>query len=534
MITLITQWLMWLWLLRWIVPVTAVGFPFLALYQSIYGCLFVWIIRRISRHRVLRSLPFTLVLPTVWTGIEFLRGDVAFNGYPWYLLAHPLIHVPVLVQSADLFGAYFISFLASMPAGFMVGVMLQASRCTAASNDSDSARASARRFITFGSVLVVTWLANIFYGCWRMRQTDPLSPGPRILAIQTNLPQDNKVGWSPGAQERDLPEFIALTRRAFESTNPRPDLIVWPETMVPGVGFDPPTQHDVWRFGPKFDHLVKWPQAVAALSAELKTPLLVGSEAWVGTSIVPEESSKTVRLIHKFTYNSAYLIQGDLPYQRYDKFFLTPFGETMPYISNWPWLERQMLALGAGGMKFDLDSSPEMRLLQLRYVNPAPAGAASMPGATSSGRTVFLATPICFEDTVGRFCRRMVCRQDGKKADIFVNISNDGWFTFSSADRKLHAQIARFRCIENRVPMVRSVNTGMSLSIDSCGRLAGAVGQGEYGTAGIEGWVVGDVKLDSRQTLYDRVGELWPWICLVLSIVGVGWSFATARKGELT
>jgi len=533
MVTLFTQWLMWLWLLRWIVPVTAVGYPFLALYQSIYGCLFVWAIRRINRHHALRSVPMTFVLPIVWTGIEFLRGEVAFNGYPWYLLAHPLIAFPAFVQSADLFGTYFISFIASMPAGFIVGVMLQASRCTA-SNDSDIARASARRFITFASIIVVTWLANLFYGCWRMRQTDQLSTGPRILAIQTNLPQDNKVGWSPEAQERDLPQFIALTRRAFEHTVPKPDLIVWPETMVPGVGFDPHTQQDVWRFGPRFDHYVKWPRALVALSSELATPIVVGSEAWVNTSIVPEEGGKTVRLQHEFTYNSAYLVQGDPPYQRYDKFFLTPFGETMPYISNWPWLEHQMLALGAGGMKFDLDSNPVINLLRLSYGTQQSPGAASAPASPSSGHSVSLATPICFEDTVGRFCRRMVYRQGVKQADIFVNISNDGWFTFSGADRKLHAQIARFRCIENRVPMIRSVNTGVSVSIDSCGRLIGRVGQGEYGTPATEGWVVDDVKLDSRQSLYGRVGELWPWLCLAASMIAVAWSFTAARKDRLT
>ena len=65
----------------------------------------------------------------------------------------------------------------------------------------------------------------------------------------------------------------------------------------------------------------------------------------------------------------------------------------------------------------------------------------------------------------------MAYADGGKRADLFVNISNDGWFGDSKADRILHAQSGRFRCIENRLPMVRCVNTGASVHVDSCGRL---------------------------------------------------------------
>ena len=151
------------------------------------------------------------------------------------------------------------------------------------------------------------------------------------------------------------------------------------------------------------------------------------------------------------------LLQGDSPFQRYDKFFLTPFGETMPYISAWPWLERLLLKHWRGrNLSFELDSNPDINVLELQWQPDA--------GGVSVAR---LATPICFEDTVARLCRRMAYQNGGKRIDAFVNISNDGWFNSSVADRKLHAQIARFRCIENRVPMVRCVNTGMSIWVDS-------------------------------------------------------------------
>ena len=221
---LVTQFAMWLWLLHWIIPVTAVGYPFLALYLSVWPAMFAWIIRRISRQRQLSRRRMTIVVPVVWVGVEFFRGDVLFHGYPWYLLGHPLIAAPVLVQSADLAGTYFISFLTAMVSGVIVdGFMLSGQR------------EIARRAVVTASVVAGIWIANLIYGAWRMDQNLPLTPGPRILAIQTNLPQDNKVGWSEEEQARDVPQFIEMTRAAAAQSTQPPDLIAWPETMVPGL-----------------------------------------------------------------------------------------------------------------------------------------------------------------------------------------------------------------------------------------------------------------------------------------------------------
>ncbi|MCI0631051.1 MAG: apolipoprotein N-acyltransferase [Phycisphaerales bacterium] len=508
-VTFATSLALWLWLLRWIVPVTAVGYPFLAVYLSAFTVSLAWILHRVGRHARLGSWPMTVVLPVVWTGLEFLRGDLVFNGYPWYLLAHPLIELPVLVQSADLLGTYFVSFLAAAVSGMLIDWVAIA----------DLRRVPLRarelkRRIAFASGMALILLVKLGYGVWRINQTGTLSTGPTILAMQTNLPQDNKTGWSIEEQSRDIPGFIESSRQAFNQTSPKPDLIAWPETMVPGIGFEPQTLEHLKLLGPGLEHLATWPDAVSALSRELNTPIVVGSESWVDTSIEVDEAKSIARLKPGSIYNSAYLVWGNRPYQRYDKYFLTPFGETMPYISNWPWLERQLLTLGVGAnLSFNLDSNPDVRLLGLDW---------------RGGRAI-LATPICFEDTVARYCRRMVHANGTKQTSVFVNLSNDGWFSFSNADRKLHAQIARFRCIENRVPMIRSVNTGLSVAIDSCGRLVASTSGEGYGVGQHSGWVAATMALDSRRTLYGRVGELWGWLCLGLTAAGLTWTYLEGR-----
>ena len=92
--------------------------------------------------------------------------------------------------------------------------------------------------------------------------------------------------------------------------------------------------------------------------------------------------------------------------------------------------------------------------------------------------------PICYEGTFGDVCRRLVMRGRHKQADILVNLSNDGWFVWKwgsgpyrgSTEHAQHLAQYCFRAVECRTPVVRAVNTGISGSIDSCGRIVALVG----------------------------------------------------------
>jgi apolipoprotein N-acyltransferase len=532
------QMLLWLWLFRWIMPVTVVGYPFLALYQSLHFVLLVWVLRRVARSTRLARWPMTMLLPVIWTASEFFRGEIAFNGYPWYLLAHPMINWLSFAQSSDLFGAYFITLVTALPAGLAIDLGWRSTpgltkEAPDRARTGKGGQPGASSFVVRSGVLALLLLiANLAYGQWRLHQTSSLAPGPRILAIQTNLPQDNKIGWEFERQMIDVPEFMRLTREAFAAAGGREgvDLVVWPETMVPSFGFEPQTLQTL-RSAPGFERLFIWVEAVESLRGELGVPMLVGSGAWINTWL--EEDGRRVE--REKEYNSAYLLQGDGPpangYQRYDKAVLTPFGETMPYISNWPWLEGQLLALGAQGMQFNLDANSEIAVLRLDSAVARQAG----EGSAGLPRRIFtLGTPICFEDTVSSLCRKMAYKDGVKRADIFVNISNDGWFGSSVADRKLHAQIARFRCIENRLPMVRCVNTGVSVHFDSAGRVRGgasAAGPEADGSARQPGWLLANVQVDSRRTLYGRIGNAFPAACCVMALGLLLWTFRKPPQG---
>ena len=482
-IVFVVQCGLWLWLGQWLIPVTMAGYPFFAMYLAIYATLFVWIIRRCLRTRIFARIPMTFLVPVIWIGLECLRGKVVFHGYGWYFIAHPLIEFPVYAQSADLLGSYFVGGLAAMISGLGI--------------DCLNTRLGTTKRHTLAMTAMITLLlqlANVGYGWWRISQTDSLSPGPAILVIQTNLPQDNKTGWTTSDQERDVPVFFEMTKTSLAETQRGADLIVWPETMVPGVGLEPQTRLFLQQtYGSRSAYLVKWGEQLVALSRELQTPILAGSGVWVDVS-VGEDGFPDPR--HE--YNSAYLIQGEEPFQRYDKYLLTPFGETMPYVSAWPWLEEKLLAIGAEGMTLSLSASEQIQRLNLKW----------------EGRTIRLGTPICFELTATEVCRQMAWDSGSKQIDIFINLSNDGWFTFYDPGREQHLQIARYRCIENRLPMIRAANTGLSVSIDSTGKVVGKVGEGRYGTGQQTGTLLAEVTLDRRETLYGSLGDLWAWGCL--------------------
>ena len=59
---------------------------------------------------------------------------------------------------------------------------------------------------------------------------------------------------------------------------------------------------------------------------------------------------------------------------------------------------------------------------------------------------------------------------DGRQPDVLLNLSNDGWF-HGSSEHDMHLAVSVFRAVENRVPLARAVNTGISAIIDGNGRV---------------------------------------------------------------
>jgi len=487
------MWLVWEW---WMKDVTPPGFPFFILLQCSWTALFFACARRL--HQWLPRLTWFCIVPLTWVAVECFRGEVFLSGYAFALAPYPLIHWPVLASPAAWLGVYFVSFMTLLFCAALYELVL--------------GRGKAR--LSGGVALAV--LAGLWALAGYQLHARPM--GDQVITpgiVQTNLAQSNKLSWGIEQELKDWQRFSELTVKLAQTT-PAPDMILWPETMMPGetlqqesinallasgLGFKIPSQN---RVLPP-DHFYR---SLLDLQASLEIPMLVGEEARTNMKI--DTSGPRPDVTWDARYNSTYLINsGAVQPERYDKVRLTPFGETMPFISRWPWLQDKLLSFGANGMQFDLAAGTDLTAI------PVPV----------QGKTVRVVTPICFEVTVADHCRKMVFENGQRRADLIANLTNDGWFGNSFIARAQHLEIAQWRCLELATPMARAANTGTSALIDSKGRILARGVEGSQQLTHVDGILKGPLTLGSAPTLYARVGEVFPWTVLWVTTAALVASF---------
>jgi apolipoprotein N-acyltransferase len=304
-----------------------------------------------------------------------------------------------------------------------------------------------------GYVVFFTVLLFIFgYGYWRIHQARPGSP-LRASIIQGNIEQDRK--WVPAYQEEVVRTYKELSAAAASSS---PSLIVWPETAVPFY-----FGHDTARS----DDLV-------VFQRQLNSYLLFGSV------LVKSPPSPGKRAL---LTNSAVLLdrEGNLSYI-YDKIHLVPFGEYVPLRGILFFVDR--LAAGIG------DYEPGDRVIKAN---------------TAFGS---FATFICYEIIFPGLVRKFYSR-DG---DFIVTITNDAWFGRTTGPYQ-HYSMAVFRAIENRKPVLRAANTGISGSIDSTGRILRTTPLFEKRVETV------DIMTDRSRSFYSRYGDIFSYLCIVASLL---------------
>jgi len=489
--------------LYWLIWVTPLGYGALCIYLAVYFPLCGFILRRVY---LSRRWPFTFVLPVVWVGQEYLRA-VVMTGFPWFFLGHALSDSPRLIQVCDLFGVYSLTFLAAMVNGLVCDLLLRPLK---------RAKAASQRMV-FGplelALLTACMLAGvILYGQYRLDQgRRTITPGPDIAVVQEVIPQYVKL--SGTENEEIFTRHLALTTAAL-SASAHPQLIVWPETMVP-VALDSslrdlpsdsltPAGRDLLQEADSYDKRLR--QVTSQ-----NVSLLVGAPV-----LQAAEDDNLSR------FNSAlfYLADGGPYAARYDKMHLVPFGEVVPFKRSWPWLYRLLNHLTPYDYDYSLDagSSPTVFTLPETSVPQKPVAPARF------------AVAICYEDVMPQVPRLLAAGPKGeKRIDFIINISNDGWFVrggpgkpvTSSTELLQHLTICQFRAVENRVGIVRAVNTGISGFIKpdgslQFGKLAGSLPDNPRARQVIAGFLTDTVYFDSRTSLYSRIGDTFAVSCTLL------------------
>lgn len=317
-------------------------------------------------------------------------------------------------------------------------------------------------------------LVAFIFGNRMIEEQDMAGQELRLAVVQPSIPQDEK--WDEAKVNLIYGRLRELTTAAISFT--RPEMVIWPETALP---FEVRNSES--------DYLL-----VQEL-AKLGTPILVGS--------MDSESLMDQKPRY---YNSTFLFDaGGTVVDYYEKRHLVMFGEYVPFHEY------------------------------VDIVNAlTPVMESFSPGSTSTvfrlpGRDIPFSSLICFEDTLAYLGRDSV--KNG--ARMLVNQTNDAWFDPLWGSRQ-HLVLSVFRAVENRVPLVRSANTGFSCAINQLGQIDQVLtgGNNRHDGKGFQAVTVQVPPETMPLTFYTRHGDVFAWSCLPLGMIALVFAWRDNRKAR--
>ena len=421
-------------------------------------------------HGLLCNLGVVLVIPLLWVGQEYLRSTL-FTGFAWNALGISQYRNLAVIQVAAWGGVYAVSAV--------LMVVNSAIFLTAWSVGRTWRGARPMRMHLELTVGLMVCALTLLSG-WRAikaqrRGMQHESMRLRVAAIQPNIPQVRK--WTL-AFETSIYESLM---REMDNVLPlAPDLIIWPETSLPGSARTDPES-----------------SSFARAMAERGSPILVGS---IDSRPVGTGDAKNV-------YNVSFLFngQGDIV-QEYRKRHLVMFGEYMPFDSVLPFLR----AWTPIGYSCTSGSTSTIFRVVAKHDPTHPVPFSSL---------------ICFEDTVAWLARR--CVRNG--ARLLINQTNDAWFDQTAAPVQ-HLAHCVFRCVENRVSAVRCANSGITCHIEPTGRLHLLRNNDQLTRFSGSMNVSVSVRPNSMPlTFYTRFGD-WPFAIPCTVLLGVVFVLVVKRE----
>ena len=479
------HWLLMLQGIRLAHPALYGGWLALSAYIAVYLVLFV-AISRVAVHQL--RWPLFIAAPVVWVGIELLRGHL-ISGFSSGMLAHTQTNWTMLLQIADLGGAYAVSLVLMLVAAVIVQEL-----------PSNWFNSQTPQHFHRGPIPIVTAVAliagTLCYGWYRLQEPLPDTnlPPLRVALIQGSLdtrfdqPHEERVRETFG-------HYVPLTQQAVKADREL-DLVIWPESMFTlfeyreTAGSSSSVKDDVPReFRERLTELQKPFQNTLddALRGMPNTAFLFGT-------VTLEFDLTKPKNFPDRNYNAALLANPDGQIVgRYYKMHAVMFGEYVPCADWFPILQ-QVTPLGPGMSVGDYPAA--------LHVNGYK-----------------LAPNICFESTVPHLVRNQVVElQRVQPVDVIVNVTNDGWFKGSSI-LDLHYRGNIFRAVENRKPLIVAANTGISAHIDGNGRVLAR------GPKRAPQPLLVSVTPDGRRSPYHWIGDLPAWLCAWitwgLAVIGV-------------
>lgn len=407
------------------------------------------------------GLPRVFLVPLVWTAGEWFRATFTLSHFDLFHLGYTQARFTPIVQIADIFGSYGVSFLVASAAGLMADFGF-------AWRDGSFQSALNNQRVRVGAlVLASLWGLTIAYGFYRIQTIETVA-GPKLAVIQPSIRHTMNNAYGVHLTQWEMTEDWVEPGSV--------DLIVWPENAI----LDFLDRPGIYR------------KDLAVMLGRLQAPLLLGS---LGEA--PGEPGRT--------RNAAFLLdQNGSILQRYDKQVLYPWSEYIPgdaMLARWaPFLRRPYRALVRGSWGFIPVGTAGNEMV--RFVLETPSG------------PIEFAVLICVENTYSE-----ITSQAGREGiRMIVNITSEGEVGGTIQEQLL--RICMMRAVENRIAYIRAGNTGISGFIDPAGRLYSVLQDEKGQKIGTAGELSETVRLGAAGvTLHARSRDAFVKICLAITIL---------------
>jgi apolipoprotein N-acyltransferase len=300
-------------------------------------------------------------------------------------------------------------------------------------------------------------------------QPPPVPANRTAILLQANVPIIEEA-WTRPYYDATLQSLVQVSEHPPEKPEEHPDLIVWPESPAPFYNNDP-----------------QFRQTISTLAQDAKAWVVVGN---IGTSPRPMPGSPI--------YNSASLVSPSGEWvARYDKVHLVPFGEYVPFKDIFSF---------AGGLT--------------AQVGDFSSGSSRAPLQADGAK---LGVFICYESVFPNDIRQFAANG----AQVFINISNDGWYGDSGAYAQ-HLRQSRMRAVENERWLLLATNTGVTSSVDPYGRIVASLRRK------IRSALIAPYALSNVTTFYTRHGDWFAFLCAIISLGALVARFTVGRAESST
>ena len=303
----------------------------------------------------------------------------------------------------------------------------------------------------------IFFISLFIAGSARMDWLNESNKSLSIGVIQPNIDPNEK--WDRSLRDRTIATMDSLHQIAI---NLNPDMILWPEAALP-IYLRINAHHK---------------KRIQAIVDQSGIPMLTGI---VDRRIIDQDQ-------HYFNGSMFFTPMKKQSY--YNKVHLVPFAEYIPLSGHFPKLKS--LNFGQGNFRPGTEFT-------VFYIDSIP-----------------FSNMICYESSMPNIARAFV--KSG--AQLLTIEANDGYLGNTTGPYQ-HFELARLRAIENRVPIVRSANTGISGLILPNGLVEEKIKLGEQSV------FLAQVNIGNGGSIYSKIGDIFAIVCFMfLLLIG----FQTWRK----